>query len=72
VRREAKMPTKVCRLLAVQIDTVIEDGDSLVVTATEEGLTVHLDLVTDDLDAVTAEVEQPGGRWLGPGATREL
>src|ERR1700722_5661824 len=34
---------------------------------------VHLDLVVDDdLDAATAEVEQLGGRWLGPGTTREL
>jgi hypothetical protein len=59
----------------------------LLLSATEEGLTVgfqrvpevktgknrvHLDLVVDDLDAATAEVEQLGGRWLEPGKTREL
>ena len=33
---------------------------------------MHLDLVVDDLDAATAEVEQLGGPWLEPGTTREL
>ena len=27
---------------------------------------VHLDLVVDDLDEATAEVEKLGGRWLEP------
>jgi predicted enzyme related to lactoylglutathione lyase len=31
-----------------------------------------LDLVVDDLDSATAEVEGLGGRWLEPGNTREL
>ncbi len=76
-----------CGLLGVQVDTVIGDGDFLILTPTEEGLTVgfqrvpeaktcknrvHLDLVVDDLDAATAEVEELGGRWLEPGSTREL
>ena len=33
---------------------------------------LHLDLVVENLDAVTAEVESLGGRWLEPGLTREL
>lgn len=33
---------------------------------------MHLDLVVDDLDSATAEVEALGGRWLEPGNTREL
>ena len=33
---------------------------------------VHLDLVVDDLDQATAEIENFGGRWLEPGNTREL
>ena len=33
---------------------------------------VHLDLVVDDLDQSTAEIEKLGGRWLEPGNTREL
>jgi hypothetical protein len=33
---------------------------------------VHLDLVMDDLDQATAEIENLGGRWLEPGNTREL
>ena len=76
-----------CGLLGVQVDTVIGDGDFLILTPTEESLTVgfqhvpetkdgknrvHLDLVVDDLDAATAEVEELGGRWLEPDNTREL
>ena len=69
------------------VDTEIGEGDFLLLTPTEEGLVVgfqrvpetkagknrvHLDLVVDDLDEATAEVEQLGGRWLEPGNTREL
>ena len=76
-----------CGLLDVHVDTTIGDGEFLVLSPTEDGLTVgfqrvpetkagknrvHLDLVVDDLDAATAEVEQLGGRWLEPGNTREL
>ena len=65
----------------------IGDGEFLVLSPTEDGLTVgfqrvadaklgknrvHLDLVVDDLDQATAEVEKLGGRWLEPGNTREL
>jgi predicted enzyme related to lactoylglutathione lyase len=33
---------------------------------------LHLDLIVDDLDSATAEIEGLGGRWLEPGQTREL
>jgi predicted enzyme related to lactoylglutathione lyase len=76
-----------CGMLGVDVDTEIGEGDFLLLTPTEEGLVVgfqrvpetkagknrvHLDLVVDDLDEATAEVEQLGGRWLEPGNTREL
>ena len=32
----------------------------------------HFDLVVDDLDETTAQVETLGGRWLEPGKTHEL
>lgn len=74
-------------LLGVHVDTTIGDGEFHIQSPTEDGLTVgmqqvpeeqsgkyrvHLDLVVDDLDAATTEVEQLGGRWLEPGTTREL
>jgi len=70
-----------CGMLGVDVDTEIGEGDFLLLTPTEEGLVVgfqrvpetkagknrvHLDLVVDDLDEATAEVEQLGGRWLVP------
>ncbi|HLX78498.1 MAG TPA: VOC family protein [Acidimicrobiales bacterium] len=76
-----------CGLLGVQVDTTIGDGAFLILSPTEDGLTigfqrvpemkegknrVHLDLVVDDLDAATEEVVSLGGRWLEPGKTREL
>ena len=76
-----------CGLLDVQVETMIGDGEVLVLSATADGLTVgfqqvsdakvgknrlHLDLLVDDLDVATAEVERLGGRWLEPGNTREL
>jgi predicted enzyme related to lactoylglutathione lyase len=71
----------------VTVDTEIGEGEFLVLSPTEDGLTVgfqrvadaklgknrvHLDLVVDDLDQATAEIENLGGRWLEPGNTREL
>ena len=76
-----------CGLLAVSVDTAIGDGEFLVLSPTEDGLTVgfqrvpeakagknrlHLDLVVDDLDEATAEIQKLGGRWLEQGKTREL
>jgi predicted enzyme related to lactoylglutathione lyase len=69
------------------VDATIGDGEFLVLSPTEDGLTVgfqrvaedkagknrlHLDLVVDDLDEATAEVTALGGRWLEPGQVREL
>jgi len=76
-----------CGLLDVGVDTTIGGGQFVVLSATKDGLTVgfqrvpemkagknrlHLDLVVEDLDRATAEVEALGGRWLEPGKTREL
>jgi predicted enzyme related to lactoylglutathione lyase len=76
-----------CALLDVQVEESIGDGQFIVLSRTADGLTVgfqqvpeakagknrlHLDLVVDDLDASTAEIEGLGGRWLEPGDTHEL
>lgn len=76
-----------CALLDVEVDAVIGDGQFVVLSRTADGLTVgfqqvpdaksgknrlHLDLIVEDLDASTAEIEGLGGRWLEPGETREL
>jgi predicted enzyme related to lactoylglutathione lyase len=76
-----------CGLLEVEVETTIGEGEFLVLSPTAAGLTVgfqrvadakvaknrlHLDLVVDDLDEATSEIEQLGGRWLEPGQTREL
>jgi predicted enzyme related to lactoylglutathione lyase len=76
-----------CGLLGVEVETTIGDGQFVVLSAAGNGLTVgfqrvdegkagknrlHLDLFVEDLDAATAEVESPGGRWLEPGMIREL
>ena len=76
-----------CGFPGVHVDTTIGDGEFLILSPTEDGLTigfqrvpemkagknrVHLDLVVDDLDAATEEVESLGGKWLDPGNTREL
>jgi predicted enzyme related to lactoylglutathione lyase len=76
-----------CQLLGVEIDAAIGDNEFLLLSPAPDGLTVgfqrvpegktgknrlHLDLVVDDLNASTAEIENLGGRWLEPGTTREL
>jgi predicted enzyme related to lactoylglutathione lyase len=76
-----------CGLLGVEVDATIGDGQFVVLGKTADGMTIgfqrvpeskagknrlHLDLVVDDLDAATAEVEALGGRWLEPGTTRDL
>jgi predicted enzyme related to lactoylglutathione lyase len=76
-----------CALLDVEVEAVIGDGQFVVLSRTADGLTVgfqqvpeakagknrlHLDLIVEDLDASTAEVEGLGGRRLEPGQTREL
>ncbi len=76
-----------CGLLGVEVDTTIGQGQFLLLSATKDGLTlgfqkvpeakivknrVHLDLIVEDLEQATAEVQALGGRWLEPGNTREL
>ncbi len=76
-----------CALLGVKVDATLGDGQFVVLSRAKDGLTVgfqqvpdaktgknrlHLDLVVDDLDAATAEIETLGGRWLEPGRSREL
>jgi predicted enzyme related to lactoylglutathione lyase len=76
-----------CGLLDVTVEMNIGDGQFVVLSAAEDGLTVgfqrvpdgkagknrlHLDLIVEDLDRATAEVEALGGRWLESGTTREL
>ena len=88
---DANDPERLARfwsgLLDVEVETTIGDGQFVVLSPGEDGLTVgfqrvgegkagknrlHLDLVVEDLDEATAEVESLGGRWLEPGTTREL
>jgi predicted enzyme related to lactoylglutathione lyase len=74
-------------LLDVEVETTIAGGQFVVLSPGQDGLTVgfqrvhdgkagknrlHLDLIVEDLDQATAEVESLGGRWLEPGQTREL
>lgn len=77
-----------CGLLDVEIATTIGDGTFVVLSPTKGGgLTIgfqrvpeakagknrlHLDLIVEDLEKATAEIEALGGRWLEPGNTREL
>jgi hypothetical protein len=63
-----------CGLLAVTVDTEIGDGEFLVLSPTEDGLTVGFQRVADAKlgNQSTAEIEKLGGRWLEPGNTREL
>lgn len=74
-------------MLDVEVDSSIGDGQFIVLSPTKDGLTVgfqkvpeqktvknrvHLDLVVEDLEAATVEIEELGGRWLEPGTTRDL
>jgi predicted enzyme related to lactoylglutathione lyase len=76
-----------CGLLDVEVETTIGDGQFVVLSAAQDGLTIgfqrvgegkagknrlHLDLVVENLDEATAEVESLGGQWLEPGKTHEL
>jgi predicted enzyme related to lactoylglutathione lyase len=82
-----RLATFWCAVLDVEVDSDIGDGQFVVLSPTKDGLTVgfqkvpeqktsknrvHLDLVVEDLDAATTEIESLGGRWLEPGTTRDL
>ena len=82
-----RLTTFWCAMLDVEVDSSIGDGQFVVLSPTKDGLTVgfqkvpeqktsknrvHLDLVVEDLDDATAEIEGLGGRWLEPGMTRDL
>jgi predicted enzyme related to lactoylglutathione lyase len=75
-----------CSLLGVEVAARVGDGEYLVLEA-RSGFALslqrvpeekagknrlHLDLMVEDLDRATAEVESLGGRWVEPGNTREL
>ncbi len=74
-------------LLDVEVESTIGDGQFVVLTPTKSGLTIgfqcvpeeksgknrlHLDLIVEDLERSTSEIEALGGRWLQPGTTHEL
>jgi predicted enzyme related to lactoylglutathione lyase len=76
-----------CGVLGVEVETTIGDGQFVVLAPTNDGLTVgfqqvpeaktgknrlHLDLIVEDLDEATAEIESLGGGWTEPGVTHEL
>jgi predicted enzyme related to lactoylglutathione lyase len=76
-----------CGLLDVQVRSRPADGHFVALTPTGDGLTVllqrvpepktgknraHVDIVVDDLDEGTAQVEALGGRWTEPGTTYEV
>jgi predicted enzyme related to lactoylglutathione lyase len=76
-----------CGLLDVEVESTLRDGQFVVLTPTQGGLTVgfqrigepksgknrlHLDLVVEDLDEATSEIVALGGRWTEDGNTREL
>ena len=73
-------------LLDVEVDNTVGD-DFVILSPTEAGLTVgfqrvpeaksgknrlHLDLIVEDLETATAEIEELGGSWVEPGNDREL
>jgi hypothetical protein len=76
-----------CALLAVELSSSLNDGQYVVLSPTDDGLTIafqrvseaktgknrlHLDLLVHDLDESTAEIEGLDGRWREPGTTRDL
>jgi predicted enzyme related to lactoylglutathione lyase len=76
-----------CALQDVEVLVSYDDGRYVALGANREGLMLvlqrvpeakvgknraHFDLVVDELDGPTAQVEALGGRWLEPGKTYEL
>jgi predicted enzyme related to lactoylglutathione lyase len=76
-----------CQLQDVEVLVSYDDGRYTALGANREGLMLvlqrvpepkvgknraHFDLVVDDLDGPTAQVEALGGSWIEPGRTHEL
>ena len=76
-----------CGILGVEVAATFAEGQYVVLAPTKDGLTVafqrvpeaksgknrlHLDLIVQDLEQATVEVEALGGRWREPGNTRDL
>jgi predicted enzyme related to lactoylglutathione lyase len=76
-----------CAIQGVEVLLSYDDGRYTALTANREGLMVvlqrvpepkvgknraHFDVVVEDLDRSTAEVEALGGRWIEPGKTHGL
>lgn len=76
-----------CELLGMQADLTVGDGQFVVLSPRDGGLSLvvqrvaepkpgknrlHLDLIVDELDEATSDVERLGGVWLEPRLTREL
>jgi predicted enzyme related to lactoylglutathione lyase len=76
-----------CKLQGIEVLLTLREGQWTALTANREGLMLvlqqvpepkvgknraHFDIVVDELDPATAEVERLGGRWLEPGRTHEL
>jgi predicted enzyme related to lactoylglutathione lyase len=83
----AQLATFWCALLEVEVDMILADGQFIVLTATSGGVVVgfqrvpeaktqknrvHLDLMVDDLDESTVQIESLGGSWTENCQTREL
>jgi predicted enzyme related to lactoylglutathione lyase len=76
-----------CKLQGIEVLLTLRDGQWTALTANREGLMLvlqqvpeaksgknraHFDVVVDDLDGATTQVEELGGRWIEPGTTHEL
>ena len=76
-----------CKLQGIEVLLTLRDGQWTALTANREGLMLvlqqvpeaksgknraHFDIVVDDLDGATMQVEELGGRWIEPGKTHEL
>jgi predicted enzyme related to lactoylglutathione lyase len=76
-----------CGVLDVQVTSRPGDGQFVRLTPTGDGLTLllqpvpepkvgknraHVDILVDDLDQGTSQVEALGGRWIEPGNTLEV
>jgi predicted enzyme related to lactoylglutathione lyase len=76
-----------CKLQDIEVLLSYADGQYTALNANREGLMLvlqlvpesksgkyraHFDIVVDELDGPTAQVEALGGRWIEPGRTHQL